>query len=225
MRDGLQGPDPVLHALAHRYAARELTPAEAAAFEARLEWDQQARDALSEVVRLSAAALGQSPPAPDPALRDVIRNQLSGPTPGRRTQQAHYGHPVVWVTLGSVLAGAAAVIGIMLADTPPSAEVVPVTNPERPAPLVVSAPSFVPTPVPLPQPAPPPREVGPSPATTPVATGDPEPVPSVAELWAEWSTPEHVEKALEDELRWRQKIQNLPSIAPGRTVTLEPRLP
>lgn len=224
MPDGLQAPDPVLHTLAHRYAARELQPAEAAAFEARLEWDQQARDALSEVVRLSAAALGQPSPTPDPILRDVIRGRISGRTPARRTHLTFYhGHPIAWLVLGGMLTSAVVVIGMMLADTSPSDQVVPVADPERPTPVVVSSPPLVPTLVPLPQPAPPPRDVGSSPVATPVAIEDPEPVPSVAELWAEWSTPEHVEKALEDELRWRQKIQNLPGIAPTRAVTLEPR--
>ncbi|MBX9580133.1 MAG: hypothetical protein K2X87_07470, partial [Gemmataceae bacterium] len=54
--------DPLaLEALALRYAAGRLSPAAAAAFEARLETDQAARDALAEAVQLSAAALGQEP--------------------------------------------------------------------------------------------------------------------------------------------------------------------
>ena len=65
-------PDPTLQATALRYAARDLTASEAAAFEARLANDQDARDALAEAVRLSAAAIGQRPPAPRPSLRALV---------------------------------------------------------------------------------------------------------------------------------------------------------
>src|SRR2546423_14888197 len=62
--------------LALRYAAGELPPAAAAAFEARLAADPAAREALAEAVRLSARALGQTPPAPDPLTRSAILERL-----------------------------------------------------------------------------------------------------------------------------------------------------
>ena len=72
-------PDPsVLEATALRYAARDLSPAQCEAFEARLAGDQSARDALAEAVRLSAAALGRGSPPPDRGLRSLIRERIQG---------------------------------------------------------------------------------------------------------------------------------------------------
>ncbi|MBM3981596.1 MAG: hypothetical protein FJ304_15225, partial [Planctomycetes bacterium] len=66
-------PDPTLQATALRYAADDLAPAERAAFEARLADDQDAREAVAEAVRLSAAALGAPAPAPHPSVRAALR--------------------------------------------------------------------------------------------------------------------------------------------------------
>jgi hypothetical protein len=41
--------------------------------------------------------------------------------------------------------------------------------------------------------------------------------PSVAEIWAELSTPDHLEKMHEEELRWRQKLREMGTVHPGRT--------
>jgi hypothetical protein len=53
--------------------------------------------------------------------------------------------------------------------------------------------------------------------------------PSVAEIWAELSTPDHVEKAHDEELRWRHKIREMGTIHPGRPASTasvnEPREP
>src|SRR5688572_17150828 len=92
---------------AWRYAAGELPPAEAAAFDARLSTDPAAQDALAEAVRLSARALGQAPPAPDPLTRSAIVGRLRpaatwvGRAVGAVVRRRPYrGHPVTWVGAG-----------------------------------------------------------------------------------------------------------------------------
>jgi hypothetical protein len=68
--------EPSLQSTALRYAANDLPPAEAEAFEDRLGTDQDARDALEEAVRLSSAAVGQRAPEPDPAVGATGRARL-----------------------------------------------------------------------------------------------------------------------------------------------------
>jgi hypothetical protein len=190
-------PDPTLQATALRYAAGDLTPDEGAAFEGRLAEDQDARDALAEAVRLSAQAIGQEPPAPDPAFRLATRARLG--------LLAYRGHPVAWAGLGALALAACALVGVTLADRagPPAAA----TAPPAAAPVEVApAPQAV-----EPAVAPMPRETGAlASAEHPVSAAcGPEPARSVAEIWADLSTPEHVEKAHDDELRWRQHMRNL----------------
>jgi anti-sigma-K factor RskA len=146
-------PDPALQTTALRYAAGDLPPAEAAAFEARLATDQDARDALSEAVRLSAAALGQAPPAPDPTFRAAIRERLSGWPPGWLARRAYRGHPLAWAGLGAAAAAACTVVGLSLADR--------MADPQPDAaPPVVTAPRAATTPEPVAV-APTPREAEP----------------------------------------------------------------
>lgn len=90
-----------------RYAAGELTPDEAEAFEARLATDPAAQDALAEAVRLSARVLGQDAPTPDAMIRQSIAEQVSPPaTWYARTlasiwqRRPYRGHPVTWASLG-----------------------------------------------------------------------------------------------------------------------------
>jgi hypothetical protein len=212
MPDGLRPPEPTLQAIALRYAAGDLGPDEAAAFEARLATDQDARDALSEAVRLSAAALGQEPPRPSPSLRSAIRDRLLGRSPAWFARRLYRGHPLLWAGLGSVVVAAACLVALSLAD---------------PAELRGEAEEPVVSPRPVP-PAPADRRA--EPVSNPrepeaVAHAEPPPAsaaeteavgPTVAEIWAEWSTQEHVEKAHEDEIRWRQKMQNMPGLPLGR---------
>ena len=108
-------PEPTLQSTALRYAARDLTPAESAAFESLLSRDQDARDALAEAVRLSAAALGQTPPAPDRSFRQAIYERLAGWRILRR--RAYRGHPVAWVALGAMAVAACTLIGLNLAES------------------------------------------------------------------------------------------------------------
>jgi hypothetical protein len=193
-------PDPTLQGTALRYAAGDLSPAEADAFEARLAADQDARDALAEAVRLSAAAIGQKPPAPDPSVRAASRARL--------VWRDYRGHPLAWVALGAAAVAVCTLVALTLADH----------NPPDPAPL--AGPRSAPT---RPEGAPPPhaadRHAAPAPlpheTTAPVVADITPPATcgddcrSVAEIWADLSTPEHVEKARDDELRWRQRMRDL----------------
>ena len=188
-------PDPTLPGTALRYAAGDLPPDEVAAFEARLGDDQDARDALAEAVRLSAAAVGQPVPAPHPSFRAAIRARLN--------LRAYRGHPLAWVGLGGAVVAACALLGVVLADRadPPAAATAPLPAEAIPAPRAVEPRAVAAAPMP--------REhaVG-------VAAEHPLPVPcggerSVAEIWADLSTPEHMEKAHDDELRWRQHVRAL----------------
>src|SRR5438105_15564753 len=115
-----QPQDPLaLQALALRYAAADLPPADAAAFEARLATDQAAREALAEAVRLSAAALGRAPPTPDRTFRDMIRERLSGRwLPRWLSRRAYRGHPLAWAALGAAVVGVTAVATVHLAARP-----------------------------------------------------------------------------------------------------------
>lgn len=202
-------PEPTLQATALRYAAGDLSPGEVEAFEARLADDQSARDALSEAVRLSAAALGQSPPTPDSTFRASIRERLLGWYPGWLSRRAYRGHPLAWAGLGSVAVAASALVGLAFAERVPH----PASTP--PTPVATT---------PAPQPT---AGAGESPTShepEPVAIGahDPgpcttdDPQPSVAELWAQLSTPDHAEKTHDEELRWRQRLRDSAAMAPGK---------
>jgi hypothetical protein len=190
-------PDPTLQGTALRYAAGDLTPGESAAFETRLAEDQDARDALAEAVRLSAAAIGQKAPAPHPSFRAAIRARL--------TLSGYRGHPLAWVGLGGAAVAACTLVALSLADHPAApATAAPARVESAPAPHAIESPSLAVAPMP--------RDAG-----TPVAAEFPaagacgcgEDQRSVAEIWADLSTPEHLEKAHDDELRWRQHVRNL----------------
>jgi len=194
-------PEPTLQAAALRYAAGDLSPDEVAAFEARLAEDQDARDALAEAVRLSAAAIGQKPPAPHPSFRTAIRARLG--------LMAYRGHPFAWAGLGAAAVAACTLIGLSLADRADAPEAATVT----PAPTGPLEPSLGPPAVETPSPAvaPLPRESGVSVAAehAPAGAACGDSSRSVAEIWADLSTPDHVEKARDDEVRWRQHVRNL----------------
>ncbi len=177
--------DPTLQSTALRYAAGDLAPDEVSAFEARLADDQGARDALAEAVRLSAAAIGQKPPAPHPAVRAFARARLG---------LGYRGHPVAWAGLGAVVVAACALVAVALADraAPEAATVAPATLPEAPAPHPDPAPPVAPEALVVVEPP-------------PGACGE----RSVAEIWADLSNHDGVEKAHDDEMRWRQKVRDL----------------
>ena len=222
MPDGLQHPEPNLQATALRYAAGDLTPAEASEFEALLAVDQRARDALSEAVRLSAAALGQSVPAPDRSLRAAIRERLLGCCPTWLARRAYRGHPLAWAGLGAVAVAACTVIGLALAErTHPAAPVASGQASPGSGAIALAPEPHTAALVPPPRDATPtPHEteslVAIAPAPTPCGAGGAECGSSVAEIWAQLSTPEHVEKAHDEELKWRQKLHNAAMLHPGR---------
>jgi hypothetical protein len=190
-------PDPDLQGTALRYAAGDLSPAEASAFEARLADDQAARDALAEAVRLSAQAIGQAPPAPRASVRAALRHRLS--------LRAYRGSPLAWSGLGAAAVAACTILGLTLAgageptgrapDAPASADV---KSPPRAEPRERAA---APSPV---------DSVLASAARPRPAAGD-DPRRSVAEIWADLSSHEGVEKARDAEVRWRHHVRDLGS--------------
>jgi len=102
---GTESTAPSLAWLALRYAAGELTGRDAEAFEARLGEEQEAREALSEAMRLSAAAAGVAEAKPDPLVREAIRDRLS-PTwlSKAMPRRAYRGHPGLWLGMGCTIA-------------------------------------------------------------------------------------------------------------------------
>jgi anti-sigma factor RsiW len=116
-----------LSLLAWRYAAGELPPDQAAAFAARLGTDPAAQDALAEAVRLSARALGQPPPAPDPLTRSAIVERLrpaatllGGLVALVFRRRPYRGHPLTWAGVGAGLAAGVVGVGTWLADADPA---------------------------------------------------------------------------------------------------------
>ena len=180
-------PDPLaLQATALRYAAGDLPPAEATAFEDRLAADQAAREALAEAVRLSAAALGQSPPRPDRSVRDLVRDRLSARRlPGWLARRVYYGHPLAWSLLG-----AAVVTGGALALLPrgeqPGASDVAAPRPAHVAPAPLSA-------------------VVPPPATQVAQAPADDPAPRAADLLAHTEMSEHGDKARGDDGKTKKR--------------------
>ena len=133
MRDRVP-PTDELPLIALRYAAGELPPAEAAAFDARLAHDQEAREALGEAIRLSAAALDRPAPAPDPLVREAVREALR-PTllAWLFPRRPYRGHPLAWAGLGGAVAAGLTALGVWLGDPP--------TDPTGPPEIVDAAPS------------------------------------------------------------------------------------
>ncbi|MCS6866212.1 MAG: hypothetical protein RMJ56_09185 [Gemmataceae bacterium] len=191
-------PDPTLQALALRYAAGDLTPDETAAFELQLACDQQAREVLAEVIRLSAQALGQPSPKPHACFRHWTRARLSF--------TAYRGHPLLWSGLGAILVAAALGAAISFLEPqrdPPGIAAERWTADRSPDGLS------------------PPREadVGPLDGLAnhnPSASddqliaencGDVQQL-AIAELWAEWSSSATVEKAHQNLVRWRQLVRD-----------------
>src|SRR5262245_39340169 len=89
---------------AYLYVSGELTEVERADFEQQLAWEQPARDALAEAVRMSATLTG-SLPRPDSAYRDRVRARLH-PSWWQRllARRSYQGHPLFWLALGAAAA-------------------------------------------------------------------------------------------------------------------------
>lgn len=104
-----------------KYAAGDLDPIAAEAFELTLARDPAAREALAEAVRLSAAALGQPAPTPDRSFRSLIAERLR-PVQDWTTKlfprKAYRGHPVTWAGFGATLAVTVALGGNWVSPAP-----------------------------------------------------------------------------------------------------------
>ncbi|MCX8138422.1 MAG: hypothetical protein WHU94_14570 [Thermogemmata sp.] len=211
--------DATLRDQALRYAAGELSPIEAAAFEARLASDPAAREAVAEAVRLSAAVLHCPPPAPDASFRAAACERLLHPRrPRWLSRRAYPGHPLLWAALGAATITAFALLLTLIPRPAPS----PIPNPAQPA----SSPDSAAAPdSPLSSTALSARRDEEPPSATAVAarsapnTEEDHPPVSVAELWADMSTPERVEKTRDEELRWRQKLRERGAYASPRFPT------
>lgn len=177
-----------------RYAAGELTVAEAQEFESQLEADQSAREALAEVVRLSAAVLGRSAPSPDPAVRDRIRDRLSDRVaPGWQVPRTYHGHPVLWAGLGAAVV---AVYGMVAWDhAEPSSSPRPTLQQRGPAPHAESQ-RVTPMPTANELPAEPA-------AANQIVERDPD--APTTELTAKSSMNSASGKAVEDDGKWKQR--------------------
>jgi len=196
-----------------------LNPQDTASFEIRLASDQFARDALSEVVRLSAAALGQSPPTPHPSFRAAIRERLLGWRPSWLARRSYRGHPLAWSGLGASAVVASVVIGLSFSQgepqrTSPSGTISSskqTGNSSESKPQTVASDTDAGNPETL--------AIAPMPHEHALAANcNDEHLtrPSVAEIWAELSTPDHVEKAHEEEVRWRHKLREMGTTHAGR---------
>ena len=109
----------------------------------------------------------------------------------RARVRGYRGHPLAWSALGAVAVAVAAVVGLQL--TPPA-----------------HVPEIVAAPVESPEVA-----VSPEPRAV-VAVADDAHHPTTAEIWAELSTPEHVEKAHDDEIRRRQRMRDIHTLHPTK---------
>jgi hypothetical protein len=95
-----------------KYAAGDLDPVEADAFELRLADDADAREALSEAMRLSSAAAGHAELKPDPLFREVVVERLRPAKSFLSTvvaRRPYRGHPFTWTTAGAGTTACAAV--------------------------------------------------------------------------------------------------------------------
>jgi hypothetical protein len=176
-------PGDVLALQALLYASGELEGEPCAAFEARLGQDQAARDALCQAVSMTLALERGTPLLPDPAYRERVRQRLAGRRfwPALFGKRTYRGHPALWSVLG---AAAALLLAVGLGQF---------TTPEAPAPMTIQV-VAVPVVVPEEQPA----EFFAS-----------IPTPEEAQTWAELTNRDHLEKAREEEVRRRNRVQDL----------------
>ena len=192
-----------------RYAAGELPPTETAVFGAQLAVDQTARDALSEAIRLSAAALGRPTPTPDPLTRGAILDRLR-PTLFTRAfpRRPYRGHPLAWAGLGGTVAAGLTAFGVWLADPPAGPATVATVR------TVESLPTL--QPVLVAECAPAPRPVRPAPTVVAEAT----PSPALAATRADVRPPAPAAKPSPEEEATPPAIEGPPhDPSPARTAT------
>ena len=212
----------LLQSMALRYAAGDLDATDAAAFENRLANDQDTREALSEAVRLSAAALGQKPPVPSTSLRRLIEERLRVWSGGWLARRVYRGHPLAWAGLGAVVVAVSIVLLMSVIQQEPETAR-PTTNGASQQAGEASGQKDSPL-------APEPRAAGSEQVATPLQSheqittviapsgcaSDSACNPSVAEIWATLNTTNHIEKDHDEELRWRQKLRDIQTIHHGR---------
>lgn len=175
------------------YASGELEGAQGKAFEQRLGEDQSAREALCQAVQMTLALQGRVPARPNPAFRERVRQRLRARQPWWQTlvgKRAYRGHPAVWSGLG---AAAAVLLMISLGQVP---HLHPGSHP-------VATPTVV---------QPPPGEE-PAPAESGVAVATLE----EANTWAELNNSDHLEKARSEEVRRKNRAQELQRLVKNKS--------
>lgn len=138
----------MLSLTALKYAAGDMGSVDEAAFELKLAEDPDAREALSEAVRLSAAAVGQ-PVTPDPLLREAVFEKVrpSSALIGRLFARRPYrGHPLTWTATGATMT-ATAVMAIWASAPAPQTVVPPSPSmPDQQVVVVTPPPATAPKP-------------------------------------------------------------------------------
>jgi hypothetical protein len=120
------------------YSSGELEGADAREFEDRLAVDQEAREALAHVVRLTLTAAGEAS-APAPEWREEARRRLQpAPSIWQRVvgKRLYRGHPVVWSVAGAV---AASLVLTLFSPSTPTPQAKADAPPQLPPAAVASA--------------------------------------------------------------------------------------
>jgi hypothetical protein len=180
------------------YAAGEMEPRAAEAFENKLGTDADAQRALVQAVQMAGLLSGRSH-TPDPAYRDAVRASVfAGKKRSRRRSRA------LWLTGSCAAALALIAVGFRGPGyTPPSAEVaLAPAVPIEPAPATL--PDVAPA-VPLVQA---PRVADPEENRD---AADAEDALGAAEAWAELTNYERLRKVLEYELRRKLRLRMQPT--------------
>ncbi len=166
------------------YASDELPDEQLAAFEERLGSDQAARDALCQAVQLTLTLEGQAPRGPDPAYRERVRLRLRGRRPFWQVLTGKRSYRGHPAVWSGLGAAAAVLLMLTLGRSEPSA---------APVPIPVAVPTLAP---------------GEEPPEA-VAAGT---TLEEAKTWAELSNRSHLEKARDEELRRKNRVEELQRI-------------
>lgn len=181
-----------MQAMALRYAAGAMPSHDAEAFEVLLATDQTVRDALAEAVRLSAAVLGQPVPRPGRSVQEFVRERLFAHGFSSWVARRMYrGHPAAWAGLGAAVVAVSSVAVLQFSERAPvSGTAAPVAVP--PLPVVAARPAHVPP------------ASAPSAADASSMVVDKEPAEPTTELTAKMGPTIHIEKAVEDDGKWKR---------------------
>lgn len=174
------------------YASGELDEAQVAAFEQRLGEDQSVREALCQAVQMTLALQGQVLARPHPAYRERVRQRLRARPPWWQVlvgKRAYRGHPAVWSGMGA----AAAVLLMIGLGQFPHLDAVPRSS----TPIAVQPP-------PADEPAI--ADIGVAVATL-----------EEANTWAELKNSDHLEKARSEEVRRKNRAQELRDLVKNKS--------